>query len=198
MPPTVLIGVDVGQRSEPSAVCVTEIEHRLGLHGTECHYLVRYLERLPAATSYPALADRAAKMAAGVAAKTAATAYLYLDATGLGEPVVALFASRVRRAHVKGVYFTHGDRRDRISAKEIRLGKAYLVARLQTLLQLRHLHLPESPEARALADDLRDFQIQVAEDANDRYGSFPVGPRDDLVTALGLATQPEPPRLQVF
>jgi hypothetical protein len=162
------------------------------------HFSARYLERLPAGTSYPALADRAAQMAAGVAARTAATAYLYLDATGLGEPVVALFSSRVRRAHVKAVYFTYGDRRERVSAKEIRFGKAYLVARLQTLLQLRCLHLPETPEARALAHDLREFQIQVAENANDRYGSFPVGPRDDLVTALGLASQQEPPRLQVF
>jgi hypothetical protein len=198
MPPTVLIGVDVGQRSEPLAVCVAEIKHRVGLHGTECHYLVRYLERFQAGTTYPALAARAAQMAAGVAARTAVTAYLYLDATGLGEPVVALFASRVRRAHVKAVYFTHGDRRERVSAKEIRLGKAYLVSRLLTLLQLKCLHVPETPEARALAHGLRDFQIQVAEDANDRYGSFPVGPRDELVTALGLASQPEPARLQVF
>lgn len=198
MSPTVLIGVDVGQRPEPSAVCVAEIEHRRGPFGTECHYVVRYLERLPAGTSYPALADRAAQLAAGVAARTAATASLYLDATGLGEPVVALFSSRVRPAHVKAVYFTHGDRRERVSAKEIRLGKAYLVARLQTLLQLKCLHLPGTAEARALANDLSEFQIQVAENANERYGSFPVGPRDELVTALGLASQPEPPRLQVF
>lgn len=198
MPPTVLIGVDVGQRTEPPAICVTEIEHRLGLHGTECHDLVGYLERLPEGTSYPVLADRAAQMAAGVAERTAATAYLYLDATGLGEPVVALFSSRVRSAHVKAVYFTHGDRRERISAKEIRLGKAHLVTTLQTLLQLKHLHLPKNAEGRALGADLRNFQIQVAEDANDRYGAFSVGPRDELVTALGLASQPEPLRLQVF
>jgi hypothetical protein len=190
--------VNVGQRSEPSAVCVTEIEHRVGLHGTECHDLVRYLERLPAGMSYPALADRAAQLTAGVAEKTVATVYLYLDATGLGEPVVAVFTSRVRGAHVKSVYFTHGDRRERVSVREIRLGNACLVSRLQTLLQLRQLHLPKNAESKALADDLCNFQIQVAEDANKRYGAFAVGPRDELVTALGLATQPEPLRLQVF
>lgn len=194
----ILIGVDVGQRSEASGLCVAETAHREGLYGTEIHYLVRHLERHPAGTSYPALADRAAQLAAGVAQKTAATAYLYLDATGLGEPVVDVFRSRVRDVHVKAVYFTHGDRCERVSAREIRLGKAFLVSRLQILLQLKQLHLPKNAEADALADDLCNFQIQVAEDANDRYGAFAVGPRDELVTALGMASQPEPSRLQVF
>lgn len=129
---------------------------------------------------------------------TAATPHLYLDATGLGEPVVDVFRSRVRRARVKPVYFTHGDRYERIGSKGIRLGKAYLVSQLQTLLQLKHLHLPKNAEARALEADLRNFRIEVAEDANNRYGAFRVGPRDELVTALGLAAQPEPPGLQVF
>jgi hypothetical protein len=198
MYPTVLIGVDVGQRSEPSGICVAEMTHREGPYGTECHYLVRYLERHPAGTTYPDLADRAAQLVAGVAQRTTATAYLYLDVTGLGEPVVAVFRSRVRHAQVKAVCFTHGDRRERISSKEIRLGKAYLVSRIQTLLQLRQLHLPKSAEAVALADDLRNFQIQVVEDANERYGAFSVGPRDELATALGMAAQPEPPRLQIY
>ena len=72
------------------------------------------------------------------------------------------------------------------------MGKAYLVTRLQTLLQTGHLHLPETPEARTLADELQEFEINVPEDANDRYGAFRVGSHDDLVTALGMATQKAP------
>ena len=34
-----------------------------------------------------------------------------------------------------------------------------------------------------------DFEIRVDENANDRYGAFKVGMHDDLVTAIGLATQ---------
>jgi hypothetical protein len=32
-------------------------------------------------------------------------------------------------------------------------------------------------------------EIRVSENANDLYGAFKVGTHDDLVTALGLATQ---------
>ena len=67
------------------------------------------------------------------------------------------------------------------------LGKAYLVSRLQTLLQTGRLHLPRTDEAKQLADDLLDYEVTVDENANERYGAFAVGPRDELVTALGLA-----------
>jgi len=44
-------------------------------------------------------------------------------------------------------------------------------------------------EARALAEELLDYEVQVDENARDHYGAFWVGTRDDLVTALGLAVQ---------
>ncbi len=43
-----------------------------------------------------------------------------------------------------------------------------------------------------LTSELRDYEIQVSEDANERYGAFKVGTHDDLVTALGLAVQTDP------
>jgi len=94
-----------------------------------------------------------------------------------------------RRAVVYAVYFNHGDRRLEVSRNEIRLGKAWLVSRLQALLQTGRLHLPRTPEAEALAVELLDYEIRVDSDANDRYGAFKVGTHDDLVTALGLAVQ---------
>ena len=69
------------------------------------------------------------------------------------------------------------------------LGKACLVSRLQTLLQSDRIHLPRTAGAEVLAEDLRNFEIRVDENANDRYGAFRVGTHDDLVTALDLATQ---------
>lgn len=195
---TIMIGVDIGQRTEPSAVCVTETDDRAGPHGREDHYLVRHLERLPIGTSFPALADRTAEVAAGIVERTADYPFVYLDATGLGESVVDLFSVRARCARVVAVYFNHGDRRVRVDRKEVHLGKAYLVGRLQALLQSKCLHLPRTPDAEALAKDLLEFEIQVREDANDRYGAFRVGARDELVTALGLATQPRPPTIGVW
>lgn len=93
------------------------------------------------------------------------------------------------------MYITHGDRRAR-EAGAIHLGKAWLVARLQTLLQTDRLHLPRTAVSEDLTRDLLDFEIKVAEDANERYGAFRVGRHDDLVTALGLAVQESPARIE--
>jgi hypothetical protein len=73
------------------------------------------------------------------------------------------------------------------------LGKAYLVSRLQALLQCGRLHLPRTREAEVLTEELLDYEIRVDENANDKYGAFKVGVHDDLVTALGLAVQVDRP-----
>jgi hypothetical protein len=91
---------------------------------------------------------------------------------------------------VVAVYFNHGDRRI-VESDGVRLGKGYLVSRLQLLLQCRRLHLPRTPEAETLATELLAYEIRVDENASDRYGAFRVGTHDDLVTALGLAVQVE-------
>jgi len=87
---------------------------------------------------------------------------------------------------IRAVYFTPGDRRTQEEGGVIRLGKAWVVCRLQVLLQSGQLHLPRSTEAETLAGELTELEVQIAPDANDRYGAFKVGTRDELVTALGL------------
>jgi hypothetical protein len=94
---------------------------------------------------------------------------------------------------VRPVYFTHGDRRVEQRDRSISLGKAWLVSRLQALLQTARILLPRTMEAQVLAQELLDYEIHVDEKANDTYGAFRVGSHDDLVTALGLAVQ-EPVR----
>jgi hypothetical protein len=71
----------------------------------------------------------------------------------------------------------------------VHLGKAFLVSRLQMLLQSGRVHLPRNPAAETLAAELLNYEIRVDEKANDRYGAFKVGTHDDLVTALGLTVQ---------
>ncbi len=92
------------------------------------------------------------------------------------------------------VYFTYGDRRNEDRGEDrVTLGKAFLVSRLQMLLQFQRIHLPRGHrEADALVQELLDYEIRVDENANDKYGAFRVGTHDDLVTALGLAVQKEP------
>jgi hypothetical protein len=111
---------------------------------------------------------------------------IWLDATGVGQPVVDLLTETGLPA--TAVYFTYGDRlTENRQARTVSLGKALLVSRLQVLLQSRRMHLPRTPEARVLAEELLDYEIHVSEQANDTYGAFRVGSHDDLVSALGLA-----------
>jgi Terminase RNaseH-like domain len=183
----VLIGVDVGQKRDPTAVCVAEPEIRRINGREEIHFLVRHLERLPLGTPYPAVADRVAEVVATVRNRSRDTLRLYVDATGVGQPLIDLLASR--GLTVVATYFTHGDQRTQVDSRTVRLGKAYLVSRLQMLLQSARVHLPRTAEAEALAAELMDYEIRVDENANDKYGAFKTGAHDDLVTALGLAVQ---------
>lgn len=193
---SVSLGVDVGQRRERSAVCVVEIEERRSSLGDRVdHFSVRHLERLPAQSSFPEVARRTGEVISRLRQRHRGSIHLFVDVTGLGEPVLELVKKATSHCPVQPVYFTHGDRRIR-EGVAIRLGKAWLVSRLQTLLQTDLLHLPDTPVVKELASDLMEFDIKVAEDANERYGAFPVGHHDDLVTALGLAVQETPARIE--
>jgi len=193
----VTIGADIGQKRDPTAIAVAELEWRTVDGRTSDHHLIRHLERLPLGTPYPAVAARLNAVVAALRQRRAGgtggvgaggtLAALYVDATGVGQPVVDLLT--VRGVRTRAVYFTHGDRRVTQDDGSVSLGKAWLVSRLQALLQTGRILLPHTDEARALARELQDYEIRVSEQANDTYGAFKVGTHDDLVTALGLAVQ---------
>ena len=185
----VFVGTRLGQRCEPGAICVVEGRLRTP-DGHRCrftHFTTRLIERLPPGTTFPEGAARVGEIVRNLSQKMRLRADVIVDATGLGSPIVSLLESENLR--VIAVYFNHGDRRIEEKNYEIRLGKAWLVARLQMLLQTQRLHLPESPEARSLAKDLLDYQIDIDPAANEKYGAFKVGAQDEMVTALGLAVQ---------
>lgn len=165
------------------------VEVRFFTGREETHFLVRHLERLALGTAYPAVADRVAEVVATVRRRSRTSPRLYVDATGVGQPLIDLLESRDLGVTVVATDFTHGDRRTEEGHRQVKLGKAYLVSRLQMLLQSGRVHLPRTAEAEALAAELMDYEIRGDADANDRYGAFKTGAHDDLVTALGLAVQ---------
>jgi hypothetical protein len=186
------MGVDIGQKRDPTAICLVEVSYRSIEATCRCHFLVRHLERLPLGTLYPEVAHRVGFIAIKARNLAGNWPHLFVDATGVGQPVVDLLHRHVPSSSVVAIYFTHGNHRREKELSKVSLGKAYLVSRLQSLLQTRRLHLPDTTEARALARELLDYEIRVDENANDRYGAFRVGTHDDLVTALGLAVQSDP------
>jgi hypothetical protein len=188
-----MVGIDIGQRVDPTAIAVAELDERRTDAGRlEDHYLIRHLERLPLQTPYPTVADRLAQIVAGVKANSGRVPEVRVDATGVGLPVCDVLTAA--GVSVTPCFFTHGDRLiEETQPARISVGKAYLVSRLQALLQTGRIHLPHTAEADALAKELLDFEIKIDEDGNDRYGAFRVGTHDDLVTALGLAVLIPPP-----
>lgn len=192
----VTIGVDVGQKRDPTALCVAEPESRAVGERVETHFLIRHLERLPLGTRYPRVAQRVARITGQVMARTGESPMIFVDATGVGQPVLDILRAEIPGGRLVGVYFTYGDRRTETTVdrqRQVSLGKAFLVSRLQSLLQCSRLHLPRTREAEVLTDELLTYELRVDENANDRYGAFKVGTHDDLVTALGLAVQVDRP-----
>jgi len=190
----VTIGVDIGQKRDPTAVCVSEIVERIQTPPeyefwqepeVETIYLIRFLERLPLGLSYPKIAERLAEIAEGVRFKMPdADVRLYVDQTGVGAPVVDSLRERIDLPLI-GVTLAAGEKLT-VKGNEARLGKAFLVSRLQVLLQNGRIRLPKTAEAEELARELLDFEIKVDQDGTDRYGAK-VGSHDDLTIALGLS-----------
>ena len=206
-----VIGVDIGQQVDPTAIAVAEVSP-----DERPTFTVRFLERLPLRTPYPDVAKRVAAVAANAAAQVyqpangytvrghfigrpAQTADLTIltDVTGVGRPVHEIIERELEAADLYrvGAYdvrlipatFTHGDRVAWAEGGGKSVGKAYLVSRLQALLHTDRIKLPGTREAEALAKELLDYEIRIDQDANEKYGAFRVGTHDDLVTALGLA-----------
>lgn len=208
---TIAIGIDLGQKVDPSAVSVSDEEEGI--------YAIRHLERLEIGTPYPKVAARIGEICRNLLERevrresqrqlmpvtdplrrqAAQNIWVVADGTGVGGPVVELIAAELEGTYINvcAAFFTHGDRANVGkwgSKREVSIGKAYLVSRLQSLIQTRRIELPQTSEARALAKELQDYEIRIDQNANDTYGAFKVGTHDDLVTALGLSVIMDRPK----
>ena len=206
----VMLGVDIGQRVDPSAIAVAELvppplveRHSPGSVRVDMVtpdrpsvWEIRYLARLPLNTPYPKVAQRVAEVAEGAARqKLGVSLRMRIDITGVGRPVAELIVGALKERKVdcpvEFVTFTFGDHLTTVAGGERRLGKAYLVSRLQSLLQTQRLKLPRTAEAVELGKELLNYEIKVDPDGDAKFGAFKVGSHDDLVTALGLAVLQE-------
>ena len=220
-------GLDVGQKTDFSAVVVVQVgerptdqlyrDFRDGKVRAvpESVYTVRHLARLPLGTAFRDVATEVVNLVGGVWAwekelrkegyilpyEPQLSRDLWMDATGMGLPVVELVrnalavSSKTDRCTVHPVVFNYGDRfkRGEYEGSGDVLGKAYLVNRLQVLFEQRRLTLPKNnPETSDMIEELKNYEIRVDPDANEKYGAFAVGTHDDMVTALGLACVEEP------
>jgi len=180
-----LLGLDLGQASDYSALAIARRREERGV----ASYDLPWLERYPLGTSYPAIvAAVVARVAQLARQEPTVPRVLVVDATGVGRPVVDLLVRARRAARLVAVTITGGDQATH-DGPHWRVPKRELVSTAQVFLQSKRLHVASAlPEAATLTRELLAFQVKInAQTANDSYGSWREGSHDDLVLAVALA-----------
>jgi hypothetical protein len=213
----VILGVDIGQVTDPTALVLAEpqeidtgrkietLQHGDGSVTVEPEkatlYDVRFVSRLRLRTRYEEVASRIAEVVGRLRDPRAwgegaehRQVHVLIDSTGVGRPIVDLVRAAllgVQRTSITAATITATDHAEgSLFSHEVRVGKQYLASRLATLIEQKLIVLPESEEARALMEELKNFQQKVS-DAG-RFGAEARTGHDDLVIALGLAVLFEP------
>jgi hypothetical protein len=208
---TYLLGVDLAQSSDYTALCVLELEERdtgkrvpdavaqinAGAPGSDAYvkpvyenyYLAGHLERLPIGTPYPAQVARIKALSDRLRTDTGRIPALVADATGVGAPVIDML--RAAGLSPAAVTITGGDTVSR-DGQNFRVPKRDLVSTVSVLLQTKRLKIvPTLREAQTLTKELLAFKVSInlrghASFGND-VGPWRENPHDDLVLAVAMA-----------
>lgn len=203
-PPRFLVGLDIGQLSDPTALAIGEREMVL-VDGQRLapRFLVRFLERVPLRTPYP-------QMVRGVRQRLTALgepATLLLDATGVGRGVVDLFKEPVtaeqheaeaayhprwrlaRVLHPVAITLTGGAQARQVEGRldEWTVPKRDLIMVLQVALQQGRVQVAKAlPDAATLVKEAQQFQWRPTKTGDDAYGAWREGQHDDLLLAVAM------------
>jgi hypothetical protein len=165
-----ILGVDIGQARDPSALAV--------LQG----HTIRWIERLPLGTTYPAVADRIAAVA-----RAANDAPIAVDATGVGRAVVDLL--RERGFGPIAVALTSG-RQVRRSGTNLSIPRDALLRPLEAALEAGWLRVARGcPESESLAGELLRARRSGT---SGKVVSEGPGHHGDLLVAIALALWAKP------
>jgi len=189
-----VLGLDLGQSSDPSALTVTE--KRVPIRGRGMHppergeprYAVRHIERFDLGTPYPEVVRQVA--AVKEAPQTGHDPPIVVDATGLGGPVIDQF-------HEEGVepvevVFTSG--REPTKEHGPRGGARYgvpkrdLATLVQSLLQSRRLTIAEALRgAGQLVQEMKSFRVKMTGSGHARFEHATESDSDDVLLSLACA-----------
>jgi hypothetical protein len=182
-----VVGLDPGQRRDPSALAVVEREEpRLAwMPGMRARLIVRYLERIPLGTSYPDVVARVCDVM--LDPRMDGQSHLVVDATGVGVAVMDLLRLAGMRGRMTAVTITGGDGAHG-NGDQWCVPKRELLTGLESSMECGELRI-----ARRLAEAerlVREFEsMTMAPRVNGRWkmGAAGEGEHDDLVLALSLA-----------
>lgn len=186
-----VLGLDVGQAQDFTALCVLERDVRPtgrkdGTGGEEWadHYTVVHLERPPLKTAYPEVVRAVQKTLAHP--KLDGNAQLVVDATGVGRPVVDML--REARCEPQPVTITAGQTVSITDDGFWHVPKRILVSATAIALQTERLHVARSLAlSETLTREMLNFKVKINAKAHDSYEAWRDGEHDDLVLAVALA-----------
>lgn len=179
---TFLVGVDLGQMQDYTAVAVVEPQGR----GVGRQYHVRHLERMPLGTSYVRVVERVRALVFKL--RETGTPIVAADATGVGRAVLDLMTDRDVGARVYEVTLTGGDAVSQDRSK-YRVPKRDVVSTVAALLETDRLRIAKAlPLAEVLGRELGSFRVKIdAKSGHDSYSAWRERDHDDLVLAVALA-----------
>jgi hypothetical protein len=200
-PEPFLVGLDLGQSHDPTAVAVLRREPVLDVHGAPtldgqrrpvAVYSVVHLERYRLGMSYPDMVEKVGELVRRPAMQAPGKPRLAIDASGVGRPVVDAFLGARLAAEVVPITITGGtgatrDTWNRTGVACWRVAKLDLIASARMALDARRLKIaPALGLAATLTKELSTYQVKITPSANETFNARE-GAYDDLVLATCLA-----------
>jgi hypothetical protein len=187
------IGLDVGQRRDPSAIAVIARTETTYNDRDPVTYAFRkevttslaYLERIPLGTEYHDVVARVRSVAQ--MPDLLGRCSIAIDATGPGMPVVELARAARIGCDIAPVVITGGER-ETYNNGVYGVPKRDLITRLQLMLECGELRVSaELREASVLVEELRNMRVKVSLGGHETFEHWRSGQHDDLVLAVALA-----------
>lgn len=196
--PDYLLGLDLGQSSDPTALAVVKRSLLIDSNGlparNHCRdllyeYVCVHLVQFRLGTSYPEIVADVAVLASNP--RLQPKPRLAIDATGVGRPVVDMFLNQPMPVQIVPVTITAGDslrhsRWNRSDAIGHWVPKHELISAVQAALQSQRFKVvPSLQFADTLRRELIDFRVTVTRSAHETFAAR-AGAHDDLVLSVAM------------
>ena len=186
------IGLDLGQRQDPTALAILERWEEVLARDwvswgwkKETRFALRHLERMKLGTAYIDVVKRVRDVTRS--AELTGRCTLVVDASGVGTPVVELLRQSGLGCSLMAVTITGGDAVSQ-SDGQFRVPKRDLVVGLQVMMEQQQVRIASGmPEGETLVRELMEMRMKVTAGGHDRYEAGRSGAHDDLVLAVALA-----------
>jgi len=187
-----LLGLDLGQSADPSALTVTRktvpvYENRVTGEVEEkgqARYAVVWIERFDLGTPYQEVVQKVAAVQG--APETGSDPPLVMDATGVGQPVVEMF--RAEGLAPVQILFTSGDNWTKKGARAYGVPKKDLATTVQGLLQAGRIEIVEALDlAPQLVQEMKRFRVKYTAAGNARFEHAQESDTDDVLLSLACA-----------